>query len=281
MLASATRVLSGYDSDGGESVSSQSSSASSSASSSSRASESDASADESAAAEERLAAEFVEAAGLSHFDANAMNDIELHCLPQYASHQYAYCDIRNAILHAWHSDCTTALSFQAATKQLNQTGRRHARRIYRFLHHFGYINHGLIAQPLQPPPRPTRSASDAAPHSDSQLPHPSQQSRQSSLPSADTRTAQPRPGESAVSGSGSVQSTRRVLVIGAGASGLAAARQLQAAGHAVTVIEGRQRTGGRVNTDSTSAHRWKQHTCDGPSLSTRPGRSSQWRCSSD
>ena len=41
---------------------------------------------------------------------------------------------------------------------------------------------------------------------------------------------------------------QRVVVIGAGASGLAAARQLTMFGHEVTVLEARQRTGGRVHT---------------------------------
>ena len=49
---------------------------------------------------------------------------------------------------------------------------------------------------------------------------------------------------------GAATQGEHILVIGAGMSGLAAARELRAHGHTVTVLEGRERIGGRVWTNS-------------------------------
>lgn len=52
---------------------------------------------------------------------------------------------------------------------------------------------------------------------------------------------------------GAQASARRVIVVGAGVAGLAAARRLQMAGAQVLVLEARDRPGGRVHTDHTLA----------------------------
>ena len=52
------------------------------------------------------------------------------------------------------------------------------------------------------------------------------------------------------------QGAGSVVVVGAGCAGLAAARQLRAAGHAVVVVEGRQRPGGRVWTERLEVRGW-------------------------
>jgi monoamine oxidase len=57
---------------------------------------------------------------------------------------------------------------------------------------------------------------------------------------------------SAIRGRAALRPGVRVIVIGAGVSGLAAAKVLHAAGAKVTVLEGRKRIGGRVHTDRST-----------------------------
>ena len=47
-----------------------------------------------------------------------------------------------------------------------------------------------------------------------------------------------------------VQNRRRIIIIGAGLAGLAAARKLKAYGHDVLILEGRNRIGGRIHTST-------------------------------
>lgn len=52
-------------------------------------------------------------------------------------------------------------------------------------------------------------------------------------------------------GTRSARTGRKVIVVGAGASGLAAAESLASAGHAVLVLEARDRIGGRIHSDAS------------------------------
>jgi phytoene dehydrogenase-like protein len=47
-----------------------------------------------------------------------------------------------------------------------------------------------------------------------------------------------------------LESDKKILIVGAGAAGIAAANQLTQFGYSVTVLEARDRIGGRVHTDS-------------------------------
>ena len=58
-----------------------------------------------------------------------------------------------------------------------------------------------------------------------------------------------------------LMSTCDAIIIGAGVSGLAAARRLLEAGRRVLVLEGRDRIGGRAFTDTTNFHRPWDHGC--------------------
>lgn len=59
------------------------------------------------------------------------------------------------------------------------------------------------------------------------------------------------------------QAAGSVVVIGAGCAGLAAARQLRAAGYKVAVVEGRQRPGGRVWTERLEVRVWEGWVWEG------------------
>ena len=60
-------------------------------------------------------------------------------------------------------------------------------------------------------------------------------------------------GSSAFCGTSSMaaSSSKTVLIVGAGMSGLAAAIDLKAAGYRIIILEGRDRIGGRLHTDTS------------------------------
>lgn len=164
------------------------------------------------------------AAGLPPF---MMADFERTCaaLPEALRRKPGrLCSIRNHMLARQARLVGRFLPLGEAVKGLDaafsrppseSTDAADAAAVYECLTHHGYLNWGVVDDhPILPASKATRS-------------------KGSSRPAVATTPATGR---------------RRVVVIGAGAAGLAAARQLCMLGHDVTVLEARHRIGGRVHT---------------------------------
>lgn len=143
----------------------------------------------------------------------------------------AYLYIRDRILEQWFNNVQKPLikrkAYQSLEDQHCSMISPHLRdqmfnRIFNFLDRTGRINFGLIDENPDSQPEPMANRTKRAPHMTSHLYKP------------------PLKPYSKKSG--------RVIVIGAGLSGLIAARQLQRYGLEVIVLEARNRVGGRVHT---------------------------------
>lgn len=133
---------------------------------------------------------------------------EEYCTRLRGKHYAEYFNIRNAIHALWRKDVSSWLHLRDVMQHVPEKLRPVAEVAYEFLWKQGFINFGLSEAIL-------------------------------------TETESVR---KQLRATWAPQGPRRVVVVGAGLAGLAAARHLYALGHEVIILEARERSGGRVHT---------------------------------
>uniref|UniRef100_A0A7E4VMY5 mannose-6-phosphate isomerase n=3 Tax=Panagrellus redivivus TaxID=6233 RepID=A0A7E4VMY5_PANRE len=140
---------------------------------------------------------------------------EVHAFPEYSCESMPYLAMRNTIIALWHMDPFNRLTYDRCLRALLCRGlirvwyAKQLLRVFNYLELKSVINYGLI--PAAPAPLVDRLFTSAG------------------------ITAPKRP--------------LKVVVIGAGISGLGVARQLSSFGADVKILEAKQRPGGRMQDD--------------------------------
>ena len=151
-------------------------------------------------------------------DCERLTEFERAFLPRDGHHREEdFIAIRNALIVKWRSRPREYLTAETATDLFKKKFSDLAVAVHKYLTTFGYINFGIM--------KPSKHAFEEF-----------------------AATIQNVTLNAANFGSTFKQKKFSVVVIGAGMSGLAAARHLSNLGHDVVVLEARRRVGGRVNT---------------------------------
>ncbi|KAI6179940.1 SWIRM domain-containing protein [Aphelenchoides besseyi] len=181
------------------------------------------------------------AAATARLPFDMMIDVEMEMFSDYVSdqiHVNTYLYIRNMILNLWNTNPIMELTLENVFEEMPSAYRSLNYLIvktFAFLERYGYINFGMF----------------------------------STVEEMLKKNSSEKGGNSTVRSTTSLVSTRtknngyKIVVIGAGIAGLAAASQLKFLGFDVLIIEARNRIGGRIFTNETVT---KIATDMGPSL---------------
>ncbi|KAI8548906.1 hypothetical protein RHMOL_Rhmol07G0310300 [Rhododendron molle] len=169
--------------------------------------------------------------GLKAREAGPLEKIKFKELLKCKGGLQEYLQCRNQILGLWRKDVSRVLPLTecgvAANPSADEpTHTSLVREIYAFLDRSGYMNVGVASEKDRAEP--------SSMHNFNIL-----EGRNIGEKARDTDT-------------GPLQHGKKIIVIGAGPAGLTAARHLQRQGFSVTVLEARNRIGGRVYTDHSS-----------------------------